>query len=41
MPGPGFFTMARDMGFNVSDQFMFFVSQLNEVHNYWAPAKRP
>ncbi|KAA0581022.1 hypothetical protein FZ983_08715 [Azospirillum sp. B21] len=39
IPGAGFYKMASDLGFEVSDKLMFFVEELNRVHAYWAKKK--
>jgi hypothetical protein len=36
MPGSGFFECARGLGRDVGDnELLFWINQLNQVHNYW------
>lgn len=35
-PGPGFFELARDLGFNTSDILACWVEQFKKVHAAWA-----
>ena len=36
-PGDGFFKLARDLGvFRGDNKYIFWVSELNVVHNYWS-----
>ena len=36
-PGDGFFKLARDLGvFQGDHKYIFWVSELNVVHNYWS-----
>lgn len=37
MPGQGFFTLARELGFLVgNDKDRFYIQELRKVHDYWA-----
>lgn len=36
MPGKGFFTLARKLGFAVGDETAFHVRELSRVHEHWA-----
>ena len=38
-PGPGFFELAQDWGRDVSDIYACWISELTDVHNYWASKK--
>jgi len=35
-PGNGFYSLARDLGFNVADRFSVWISEFNRVTNYWS-----
>ncbi|TET67877.1 MAG: hypothetical protein E3J40_02425 [Dehalococcoidia bacterium] len=36
-PGEGFYELARDLGvFHGDNKYIFWVSELNAVHNYWS-----
>jgi len=36
-PGEGFFKLAKDLGvFHGDNKYIFWVSELNAVHNYWS-----
>lgn len=35
IPGRGFYTLAKGLGFDVSDEMMMFVHELRRVHDYW------
>ncbi|WP_143273425.1 hypothetical protein [Azospirillum palustre] len=39
IPGSGFYEMASDLGFNISEKLMFFVEELNRVHEFWSEKK--
>ena len=36
LPGPGFFTLGRELGRNTSDKPAFHSKELKEVHNAFA-----
>ena len=36
IPGPGFFTLAKELGLHRdNNNFMFFIRELRRVHDYW------
>lgn len=36
IPGPGFLTLARELGLHRdNNNFMFFIRELRRVHDYW------
>ncbi|MEI3773990.1 hypothetical protein ACIPSX_15040 [Pectobacterium sp. CHL-2024] len=35
-PGPGFFELAQQLGRDVSDPLVCWISEFNKVHDYWA-----
>ena len=36
MPGPGFFALAEELGYDCSDRLRFWIEHLNLVHAFWA-----
>ena len=36
MPGPGFFELARSLGFRVQDETVFWVEEVRRVYQAWA-----
>ncbi len=36
LPGPGFFTLGRELGRDTSDKLSFHSKELNRVHNAFA-----
>jgi hypothetical protein len=37
IPGPGFFTLAKELGiYKGGDDLMFFIQELARVHDYWS-----
>jgi len=34
-PGNGFYDLAKELGFDVSDRVAFWVSEFSRVTNYW------
>jgi len=36
IPGPGFFTLAKELGiYNQKNDVLFFINELQRVHDYW------
>lgn len=40
MPGPGFFRLARSLGYEAKDRNAFWLEELERVHRTWREAKR-
>jgi hypothetical protein len=34
-PGNGFYSLARELGFNISDREALWISEFNRVTDYW------
>lgn len=39
-PGKGFFDLAKELGYDVSDRELLWVQQLKKVHDYWGRSRR-
>lgn len=39
-PGKGFFDLAKELGYDVSDRELLWVQQLKKVHDYWSRSGR-
>ena len=37
MPGPGFFELARSLGYDTADRDAFWIGELARVHRVWSP----
>lgn len=40
-PSPSFFGLARELGYDVSDEDRFLRRQLKRIHKHYMPAARP
>jgi len=40
LPGPGFFGVAEELGYTITDRDLFWVEELRKVHSSWVKDKR-